>query len=290
MVKVNFTPSNFFRGVADTTELLLQNRYFEQDPFLNDDGASMLARPGLKRWAQVGEGPIRAIFAEPGTFGGDCFVVSGDSLYRVKKDGTSTVIQTNLYNPDRGVVNMAITGNIETVPEYLFFADGQTLQVYDGVTCTQVATPDDVGVIDVAVSASFVVVIPAQGFGINGRFFWINPGETTIDPLNFATAESAPDPLYGVEVLGDQFWLSGQNTTEVWYFTGDPETPVQRVQGVSFDRGTWNGTTCKVKESMMIVDSDGNVWKAGGGMELVSTPDLAEQIREAMQKQAFLNL
>lgn len=288
MVKVNFSTSDYKRSIAKTNEIELKNRYFEQSPFLNEDGASLLARPGLSNWLTVGEGPIRGVFSEPGTFNGDLFVVSGGSLYRVGQDQTITFLQGNLYNPDRGVVNMAITGNIDSVPEYLYFADGRNLIVYDGTTCTQVATPDDVGIIDVAVSRSFVVVIPAQGQGINGRFFWINPGETTIDPLNFATAESAPDPLYGVKPIGDQFWLPGQSTTECWYFTGDPTAPVQRVQGVVFDRGTWEGTAVKVKENLVIVDSNGTVNLIGGGITRISTPDIEERIRKAMQKQSYL--
>lgn len=292
MVKVNFATSTFQRSVADANEILLKNRYFEQVPFLNSEPqeVSLIARPGMRNWATVGSGPIRGMFSEPGTFNGDIFVASGDTLYRVTRLGASTVIATGLFNPDLGVVNMAITGNIEDIPEYLFIADGQTLRVYDGATTTQVITPDDVGIFDVAVSRSFVVVLPTQGQGINGRFYWINPGETTIDPLNFATAESAPDPLYGVEVLGDQVWFPGQSTTEVWYFTGDPEVPVQRLSGVVFDRGTWEATAVKVKENMMIVSSDGDVFVAGQGIRKVSTNSIAQLIREAMQRQAFSTL
>lgn len=286
MVKVNFNTSDFKRTVTDTNELLLKNRYFEQNPFLTDDGAALIARPGMKNWISVGEGPIRGIFSEPGTFNGDIFVASADTLYRVTKTGVATAIYSGLFNPFRGAVNMAITGNIEDIPEYLYIADGSALLVYDGATVSPVATPDDVGVIDVAVSRSFVVVVPAQGEGINGRFYWINPGEMTIDPLNFATAESAPDAIYGVEALGDNFWLPGQSTTEAWYFTGVADAPVQRLTGVVFDRGTWQGTAVKVKENMVIVDSDGTVNIVGGGIRRVSTPDIEQRIREAMQLQA----
>lgn len=149
-----------------------------------------------------------------------------------------------------------------------------------------VDTPDNVGAISVGYIASYVVVVPAQGQGINGRFWWIEPGETTIDALNFATAERAPDPIFSVVVFGDQFWLPGSNTTEVWYFTGNLDSPVLRLQGVTFDRGTWAGTGRQVKESMVIVDSDGGVFQVAGGLKRISNPSIEERIRVAQQFQA----
>jgi hypothetical protein len=152
---------------------------------------------------------------------------------------------------------------------------------------TGVQTPDSVGIISVGYSASYVICVPAQGQGINGRFYWIKPGETTIDPLDFATAERAPDPIFNVIVFGDQFWLPGSNTTEVWYFTGNTDSPVLRLQGVTFDRGTWEGTAIQIKESMIIVDNDGGVFQISGGLNRISNPAVEERIREAIAYQAY---
>src|SRR6185312_3453769 len=71
----------------------------------------------------------------------------------------------------------------------------------------QVYVPDDAGAISVAVINSFVIVVPVQGNDIKGRFYWIEPGESTINPLNFATAERNPDGVNQVVVFGDMFWL-----------------------------------------------------------------------------------
>jgi len=151
---------------------------------------------------------------------------------------------------------------------------------------TQVATPDDVGIIDVGYISSYVVVIPAQGQGINGRFYWIDPGETVIDALDFATAERAPDPISNVVVFGDQFWLPGANTTEVWRFTGVDDSPVIRMQGVVFDRGAWEGTAIQVKDSMILVDNGGAVFQISGGLKRISRPDIEERIRASIMYQA----
>jgi hypothetical protein len=354
--------------------------------------------------------------SEPGSFNGDLFVASGESMYRMDNKLSQTQIYSGLYNPERGTVNMAITAQIGETPEYLFIADGRNLLVYiangyannsltgspanndtiridniyykftsgsvntgtpDGssgspwlvalgsatidaytnlfdaintsgiegtqyttgtqehptVTATvvtstlmsvrakivgavgnsiittetgagiswteggtlanggtptvsQVQMPDEVGAIDVAVIASFVIVIPTQSDGFQGRFYWIEPGEITVNPLNFATAERSPDGVFGVEVFGDQFWLPGESTTEAWYPTGDPDTPMRRLQGVVFDRGSWENTANAIHETLVVVDSDGGVFLLkGGSPQRVSTPDIEEEIRKAMALQ-----
>lgn len=419
-MKLNFATSDFRRTVANATDLILQNRYFEENPSLTDDGASLLARPGLNYFTKVGEGPIRGMASEAGSFDGDLFVASNNQLYRVKGDGTSTLLYTGLVNSPLGVVNFAITANIDDVPAYCFIADGGTFLVYiengyasnvlqgtaaangdvvrigdiyyqftnasvdagapagtaanpwrvalganfseaiqnignaidatgtpgttystaltahpnvrvqtflpqairvrstligalgNGTVTTEtganlnwanggtltgggvpgvfpVTTPDDVGIIDVAVIDSFVVAVPAQGQNINGRFYWIEPGETVIDPLNNATAESAPDGINGITVYGDQFWLSGDTTTEVWFFTGDPETPVRRLQGILFNRGTWQDTAVAMEDGIIVTDSEGGVFLISGGEPLrLSNPAIEEEIRTAIQYQQFI--
>ncbi len=415
MFNIPLGRSDYFREVAKEARIRCVNRYYEANPLLTEDQVALLARPGMRRFIYVGEGPIRAIYSQPGAFTDDVFVASGEELYRVDKFGDPTLIFDGLIIG--GSVTMVATGNIGETPEFLFFADGSSLYVYvaegfasddleatgaianadvvsiggvyyqwtnasvdagtpagtvgnpwlvalganntqalanmfnainatgtPGVTystaleenefatayfvssthlrvrakasgtagntiavtetganlvwssptfagggtptVTQVPTPDDVGIVSLGYIASYVIAVPAQGFGINGRFFWIEPGETTIDALNFATAERAPDPVNDVIVFNDQFWLPGQDTTEVWYMTGNIDAPALRLQGVVFDHGTWAGTAVRVEESMIIVSNTGAVYQIGGGLKRISRPDIEEQIRDAMWYQA----
>lgn len=415
MPNIPLSRSDYFRAIAKEARIQTKNRYFEQNPVLTEEPSAVLARPGLKRWLSVGEGPIRATYSQSGSFNDDLFVVSGDTLWRVTKAGVKTSIGVLQSLSSKTAVSMAATSNIGDTPAYLFVAAGSSLMCYiengyatgtisgtpantdvvrvdtvyysftnasvdagtpDGsvanpwlvalgsstseawanlaaafgkqgtpgtqystaltantqiqvvatgttqvsvrataigalgnaivttetgaaiawtagtltgggsATWTQVETPDDVGIISVGYVQSYVVCVPAQGQGINGRFYWIDPGETTIDPLDFATAERAPDPIYGVVVFGDQFWLPGTSTTEVWFFTGNDDSPVQRMQGVVFDRGAWEGTSIQVKDSMIIVDNEGAVFQIAGGANRISRPDIEERIREAIQYQA----
>lgn len=407
---IPLSKSDYSRGVAKEARISTRNRYFEQNPVLTDNNFAMISRPALRRWIYVGNGPIRAVYSQPGTFDDDLFVVSDDAWFRVSRTGVVTLLQAGLQ--PTGSVEMAGTANIGETPEFMFMTDGRNLYVYvengfakgtisgspanndvvrlgstyykftnasvdagapagtslnpwlvalgatvaiswanlaaafsangtagvqystalvsanseaiviavsatlivvravavgvlgDGVVTTEtgagiawtagtltgggspsvttVQTPDDIGVISLGYIASYVVVVPAQNEGVNGQFYWIQPGETTIDPLDFATAERAPDPIFQVRVFVDQFWLPGANTTEVWYFTGNFDSPVARLQGVTFDRGTWEGTAVQVKESMIIVDADGGVFQIAGGLKRISRPDIEERIRVAI--------
>lgn len=417
MADIPLAKSDYFREVAKEARITMRNRYFEENPVLTDKQSALIARMGMRRWIYVGDGPIRNVYSQPGSFSDALFVASYDKLWRVSTTGVVTLIGDIPSNSIDGFVSMAATSNIGTTPAYLFVAAGSSLMCYiengyaqgtisgtpanndvvvvgttyykftsgsvnagtpagtnanpwlvalggtaaeawqnladafgkTGVPGTQysglltantqiqvimisstlvtiratligtlgnsIATtetgaaidwtaatltgggnpswfqvdmPDDVGVISVGYIASYVVVVPAQGQGINGRFYWINPGETTVDALDFATAERAPDPISSVVVFGDQFWLPGTKTTEPWYFTGNIDTPVLRMQGVVFDRGAWEGTAIQIKDSMLIVDTEGAVFQISGGLKKISRPDIEERIRKSIQYQASL--
>lgn len=416
MVKVPLGTGDWRRSVAGEADVPVLNRYFEQNPTNLEDQVALLSRPGLRRWLSVGNGPIRALYSQPGAFEDSLFVVSYDSLYSVEQDETITTLGSGLFTiPFDHTPSMAATGRLGSTPEHLFIADGRVLYLYvedgysdgtvsgtpantdvvkidtvyykftnasvdagtpagtvgnpwlvalgasatiafenlaaaisdnglagsqystaltghttvvvvsntansvtvravtsgvagDGISTTetgaalawgaatltgggtaqvnQVQTPDDVGVVSVGHIAGYIIVVVAGDFDVNGRFYWITPGETTIDALNFATAERAPDPLISVRVVGDQFWLLGTSTTEVWYLSGDAAAPFQRVQARLFDRGVWEGTDVQINDTVIVVDPDGVVYAiSGGGPQRISNHSIEQRIRESMIRQ-----
>lgn len=397
------------RSVAETPDIRLFNRYFEKDPTNLENQVALLTRPALRKWLEVGDGPIRGLYSQPGTFDEAVFTVSGDTLYRI--DDLGQVITTvGTLGGATGYVSMAATDT------YLFIADGTGLWYYSdndyakgtltasgailtgevvrmgsmyyqftsgavdtgtplgtsgapwlvklgattafslmnlsqaleatgtagttynttltantevalsSVTATTllihaqtpgtggnalvttetgaamswgagtlaggggtifatVVVPDGDGIISVGVIIGFVICVVAQGQNKNGRFYWIQPATTVIDPLDFATAERSPDPLWNVLVVGDQFWLPGPSTTEVWYPTGDGDAPFIRQQGRLFDKGIWEGTAIQIKDAVMAVGTDGVVYQIGAEPVVVSTPGIAQRIREAINAQ-----
>lgn len=161
--------------------------------------------------------------------------------------------------------------------------DSATLASGGTTTFRQVPTPDDVGIKSVCFLSGFIICVCAQGYGVNGRFYWIEPGETTIAPLNFATAERLPDGVLSCRAVGDQLWLFGTDTTEIWYITGDPTALFQRVQGRLFDHGVWEGTDVQIGDNLFVVDAEGVVYSmSGGGPVRISDHSVEERIRTAM--------
>lgn len=408
MKNIPIVTSDFSRTIAKSAQLPVLNRYYEQNPVFNEGVSAMIARPALRKFVEVGTGPIRGMFSQKGMFNDSLFVVSDDTLYRIEPTGVAASVGTGLAGAPSGYVSMCCTD------KFLFLADGANLWYYtdngaaagtltasgaianndtvvidgtyykftsgdvnagtpDGtsglpwlvalgtstegslqnladaindegvsgetytislgrhesvraekvtattlqiraldvgtggnsITTTEtganiswgaatlsgggatvfttIPLPDDVGAVWVDTIASFVIVVISTETNKSGRFYWVEPGETSVDALNFATAERSPDPLFSVITLGDQFFLFGATTTEIWYPTGDGDAPFQRIQGKLFDQGIWEGCAVKLDDELILCDANGVVWVIGvGGISRVSNNSIEQRIREAM--------
>lgn len=283
-VPIKLGEINWKRLISHEPEILLVNRYFEENPTNQVDQVALLTRPALMTRTKIGTGPIRAMYQQDGCFGNNAFVVSGTALYRVKKipglADQPTLIPGTI---DKGAPVMIATQGAGLNP-YLFICDGLLLQVYDPTVdgnLHQVVTPDDVPITSLAYIGGFVICL----VGNSQRFYWIRPGTKIIDPLDFAEAEQFPDWLCQALSLGDQFGLFGKTTTEFWYLTGDALAPFQRLQGRMYDQGIWDGTALKVGDAVLLVGSDGIVYSVEGGPTRISYYGLEEQIRLAMKTQ-----
>lgn len=142
-----------------------------------------------------------------------------------------------------------------------------------------VSVPDGLPPVSVATLKSYILV----AIGSSDRFYWINPGAVVIDPLSFATAESQPDDVLDVTVIGDTAWFIGEGSTEVWYATGSSVTPFAPVDGRVYDRGAIDGTVVNIKGTVFLVGQDNIVYAIGGGAQRVSNHGVEEVIRTALE-------
>jgi hypothetical protein len=276
MVGVPLGIRSHVRNRADEPPVALINRFFEKNPINQVEQVALIERPALVEFLDAGPGPGRRLFNQPGFSDGDLFHVSGNELWNHHMEADRTV--TSAQVP--GFVDGEGSPDIAATDEYLWITDGFELQYTDGTAALiPIVTPDAKPMISLDVFNLFVICVQNQ----SDRFYWIEPGDVTIDPLNFATAERTPDWILQVRTVGDAFWLLGQKTTEIWRATGDPLAPFQRIEGRLFDRGIWGGTAVRVKDSVMVVGEDGMTYDVSGGPQPVSDPSIAERMRNAIQ-------
>jgi len=130
------------------------------------------------------------------------------------------------------------------------------------------------------------------------QFYWVNPGATSIDALNFASKESSPDNILHLRAVGDQVLIIGGKSTENWYATGNFSAPFAPVEGRVYARGALDGTPVVVDDGVFLVGDDGRVYSigfqsgdstdAGWGVTRVSNNGIEERIRYQVRREAGL--
>lgn len=267
MPALDFGRSSYERGEGDLPGLPVVNMYAEETA---SEGIVLQSRPALvDRDADMGTGPIRALFRRDGVVGGRLFGVSGNSFFDV--------------STEKGVINgdgpVSIDGNEVCV----MVCAGGDLFSYDGTTFAQVPLPDDFQAAKVIEGASRFIVVRSG----SGAFYFTPPLERTVDALDFATAESAADQLLDALFLDDILILFGKETVEFWPNTGDNNLPFQPLEGQVIERGiratgcaaVFNGTFAWVTdENSVCVENERNI---------ISNPGLNEKIAASTECSLF---
>jgi hypothetical protein len=215
--------------------------------------------PGLQLQQTVGTGPIRALWAHQ-TNGADFYVVSGTEVYKMT---SLTAIPVKLGDiADGGPVSIADNGT------QLFFACNGPSYIYNESTneFKQITDPDFPGAETVGyLDGYFVFNEP------NSQRVWVTQllDGSSIDPLDFASAEGSPDGLVAVNVDHREAWLFGTDSVEVWYDVGGTDFPLQRIQGAFNEIGCVAAfSIAKLDNSLFWLGTDargqGIVYKANG--------------------------
>jgi Phage stabilisation protein len=173
--------------------------------------------PGLRLLATIGAGPIRGMWQ----FGAYAYVVSGTTLYKVDTAYTATSLGTIVGS---GPVSMSDNGT------QLMIVANPNGYIYNSSTGVfgQITDPDYPGAVTVSyLDGYFVFNEP------DSQRIWVTSllDGTTIDPLDFASAEGAPDGLVACIVDHREAWLFGTASVEVWYDAGLADFPLARIQG-----------------------------------------------------------
>lgn len=224
-MRLAFGTSTTERTRGDLPALPVVNMFVEQAPS-EAIGIAMQSRPGLEdRSADMGLGPVQAVFKADGVLGGTLYGVSGGSFY----SGSTSI----------GSVNGSGPFSMAGYEDKLFVAGGSSLWGYDGTTLAAIAFPDDAPVVKCVVGASRVITIR----GDTEKFYWSDVLGDTISALSFASAEQQPDRLKDLLFWSDSLILFGTETVEFWPNTADPDLPFQVLEGRTYRRGI-KGTGC----------------------------------------------
>tara|TARA_R110000868_G_scaffold80547_1_gene228843 strand:+ start:2892 stop:4436 length:1545 start_codon:yes stop_codon:yes gene_type:complete len=222
-VKTPILGSSYVARSVNAADNRMVNLFPEIVPEAGKEPAFLNRAPGLRLLATVGTGPIRGLWQ----FGGYGYVVSGSQLYKLNSSWAATLLGSVSGS---GPVSMADNGT------QLFVACNGPSYIYNASTnvFAQIADPDFPGAVTVGyLDGYFVFNEP------NSQRLWITSllDGTSVDPLDFASAEGNPDGVVAILSNFREIWVFGDNSIEVWYDTGASDFPLQRIQGAYNELG-----------------------------------------------------
>lgn len=217
-MKTPILGSSYVARSVNAADARMVNLFPEVIPEGGKEPAFLNRAPGLQLLANMGDGPIRGLWQ----FGGYGYAVSGEVLYRI--DTLWNTFPIGTVSGSSGPVSMSDNGT------QLFIACNGPSFIYNSLTLEfkQIDDPDFPGAVTVGyLDGYFVFNEP------NSQRLWVTSllDGTSIDPLEFASAEGSPDGLVSIIVDHREAWLFGTNSVEVWYDSGAVDFPLSPVQG-----------------------------------------------------------
>jgi hypothetical protein len=272
-MKTPILGSSYVARSVNAADSRMVNLFPEVVPEGGKEPGFLNRAPGLQLLANMGDGPIRGLWQ----FGGFGYAVSGEVLYKIDSLFNTTEIGT--VAGSSGPVSMSDNGT------QLFIACNGPSFIYNSLTLEfkQIDDPDFPGAVTVGyLNGYFVFNEP------NSQRLWITQllDGTSIDPLDFASAEGSPDGLVSILIDHREAWLFGTNSVEVWYDSGAPDFPLTPVQGAFNEVGCIAAfSVAKLDNGIFWLGADargqGIVYRANGyTAERVSTHAVEWQIQQ----------
>lgn len=228
------------------------NLYMSLDPMSEKAKYFLRGTPGLSTFCDTGQsGPTRRMHI----LGDKLYLVAGDSVYEITTAGVSTLLGTittstgHVSMADNGVQVIIVDGTnngyIITASVLAAITDG------DFPSATSVVFHDGYFIVSEADSGRIWVSKLYDGLSWNG--------------LDFATAEADSDNLVGLGTTQQNIWLLGERSVEVYYASGNPDFPFDRVPGAILDIGCGSiGSIVEIQGRIYWMTDKGTVVKNEG--------------------------
>ncbi len=226
----------------DNNQTDLINMYLEKVPDKGKFKVVAYPAPGLTLFSTTGESVIRALYET----GGVLYCVASNKFGSINSGGTFSQIGSNLSTSTGFAKIVSIAGGSNTNNQLLII-DGTngyhynidtataTFPISDAdfpQTCIDVTTQDDYGM---------VARLDSISWNLSNTSDLLN-----WDALDFASKISKPDKIVAIKSLQKKLWLLGQDTTEVWYNSGNADFPFEAIQDVFIHEG------CAARDSVAI--------------------------------------
>lgn len=215
--------------------------WFLVKPEREGDPWTLRGTPGLELLGTLPRTPIRGFHVHRGRL----FAVAGAVVYEVYQDGTYR--EWGKINSVRDRVGMA------SLLDTVVIGDGA------GYYALDLAAGTLAKIVDAPrgrwpVFFNQRILYPGQ----DGQVFYSELNDATDIPgLNFFTAESLPDEIVAVTTTEDQIWLHGDESTEVWFNSGDVDNPFERIPGgVVYSGCAHPNTALRLDNSVWWVERD----------------------------------
>lgn len=252
----------------DVSDQRLLNMYAKQMPENSKESVSLYNTPGCHFIRRLSVLPVYGMhYMSP-----FLYVICGSKVFRV--DNNYRAVTLGDIGTTNNIVRMADNGSqILAVKSdgdgYIITNSGVALVNSDNFPVAS----------DVTFNSGYFVVTQKD----SGRFYWsaLLDGNSW-SALAYATQESNPDNVVGIEENRGDLWIFGDKTTEIWTPSGNPNLPFQRIGSGILNVGCKSTySIAKDKNGIYWLGSDLQVHFAQGYNETrISTHDIERELLE----------
>lgn len=184
-----------------------------------------------------------------------------------------SLIEIGTLSTSTGRCTMIFSDN-----EDVMVSDGVNGYNWDGTTFSNIASPVHIGALDYQ-----------GGFGIfnepdSGRFYITAVNNfTSIDDLDFASAESSSDNLVRVFVDHNELWLFGATSTEIWQLSGAADFPFSRLNSAQIEHGCAAAFSVAAEDNTVFwLSDDGLFYRANGYQPVIISNGPIDRLIETL--------
>lgn len=251
-----------------------QNWYLEVDQQEGKAPKALINTPGMLLWCTSGiAGEVRGCFIWKSYL----YKVVGATLFKVDTSGVASNVGTLLTSTGRVFMSGGTT--------HLCIVDGLHgyYKTEAAVTLTEITDVDFPVPTSLTYQDGYFIVTQS---GTDLFFISASEDASSWDGLDFASAEDTPDQAMVVISHNRELWVYGEETTEVFYNSGDTDFPFSRVSGGVFPVGCLaSNSVVEGYEGMMFLDNKCRVRAVTGyNLNVVSTPHIEYQIQNYTTK------